>query len=61
MYKHHARMIATGEELEDIKKQIEQMDKSHHIEILKILHKLIIIIIILSYILFDLNKIYYYF
>ena len=37
MYKHHARMIATGEELEDIKKQIEQMDKSHHIEILKIL------------------------
>jgi hypothetical protein len=30
-------MIATTEELENIKKQIEQMDKSHHVEILKIL------------------------
>lgn len=30
-------MIATTEELDAIKKQIEQMDKTHHIEILKIL------------------------
>jgi hypothetical protein len=30
-------MIATSEDLEAIKKQIEQMDKTHQIEILKIL------------------------